>query len=113
MGGKKMPAAPTAQMTVTLTSFPVGVTADLFLTFRSIPQLRARYKCICWWKFVFKNKLFCFSVKPSQFFTETDYSINTSDFRFSYASLLLPFIFQKYRRRKVDIVHKFDINLVS
>jgi len=41
MGSTKILAAPTAQMTVTLASFPVSVTADSFLTFGSIPQLRA------------------------------------------------------------------------
>jgi len=33
-------------------------------------------------------------VKPSHFFADTEYSIGTSDFRFSFASLLLSFVFQ-------------------
>jgi len=41
MGSRKLLAAPTAQMTVTLASFPVSDTDESFLNFRPLPQLRA------------------------------------------------------------------------
>lgn len=112
MGGTKLLAAPTAQRQSLLPLSQSVIQPTLFWPFGRYPSF-VHTNNICWWKFVFKNQLFYISVKPSHFFTETEYSIDTSDFCFSYASLLLAFIFQKYRRRKVDTVHKFDVNLVS
>jgi hypothetical protein len=81
MGGRKQLAGPTAQMTVTLASFPVSDTAD-----SSDLSVDTPASCTLTIYFVFKNQLFYISVKPSHFCTETEYSIDKSDFRFSYAS---------------------------